>query len=56
MIAMGEVLSWDHLIEGIEKTKASAVAAAKYITLNIVLKKLKLILLNKNLNFRKYIK
>ena len=54
VIAMGGVLSWDHLIEGIEKTKASAVAAANiFHYTEHSTKKAKKALLNKNLNFRK---
>lgn len=54
VIAMGGVLTWNHLIEGIKKTNASAVAAANiFHYTEHSSKKAKKALLNQNLNFRK---
>ena len=53
VIAMGGVLTWNHLIDGIEQTHASAVAAANiFHYTEHSTKKAKRALLNKNLNFR----
>lgn len=54
LIAMGGVLTWDHMIQGILETDASAVAAANiFHYTEHSSKKAKRALLNNNLNFRK---
>ncbi len=53
VIAMGGVLTWDHLIDGVIETDASAVAAANiFHYTEHSTRKAKKALLNKNLNFR----
>lgn len=53
VIAMGGVLTWNHLIQGVEHTDASAVAAANiFHYTEHSTKKAKRALLNKKLNFR----
>lgn len=54
VIAMGGVLTWNHMIQGILETDAAAVAAANiFHYTEHSTKKAKRALLNKNLNFRK---
>lgn len=53
VIAMGGVLTWEHFIEGVKKTDASAVAAANiFHYTEHSTKKAKKALLNEKLNFR----
>ena len=54
VIAMGGVLTWDHMIQGVLETDAAAIAAANiFHYTEHSTKKAKRALLNKNLNFRK---
>ena len=54
VIAMGGVLTWNHMIQGVLETDAAAVAAANiFHYTEHSTKKAKRALLNKNLNFRK---
>ena len=54
VIAMGGVLTWNHMIQGVLETDAPAVAAANiFHYTEHSTKKAKRALLNKNLNFRK---
>ena len=54
VIAMGGVLKWNHMIQGVMETDAAAVAAANiFHYTEHSTKKAKRALLNKNLNFRK---
>ena len=54
VIAMGGVLTWDHMIQGILETDCAAMAAANiFHYTEHSTKKAKRALLNNNLNFRK---
>lgn len=54
VIAMGGVLTWNHMIQGVIETDAAAVAAANiFHYTEHSTKKAKRALINKNLNFRK---